>query len=180
MTFTRFTRPSQVLHRVPPIFVRVMLELSRICECFDINWSILMAWLHKFSNFQRRNIFICEFWLYNTMSDATDDRIRELDIMIRLIVIVGSPSSSGSTWSAGWSGRWAWMALLVLLLCMETFFFECSRSSSWGWQLSLYSSCWRWGVVRPYEAVWDRVYAYYTVSAMYDSYSNHIGRMAIV
>lgn len=30
------------------------------------------------------------------------------------------------------------------------------------------------------EAVWDRVYPYYTVSAMYDSYLNRIGLMAIV
>jgi hypothetical protein len=34
------------------------------------------------------------------MTDATDDRIRELEIMIRLIDIGGSPSSSAR--SAGW------------------------------------------------------------------------------
>lgn len=32
-----------------------MLELSHICVCFDINWLVLMAWLHKFSNFQQRS-----------------------------------------------------------------------------------------------------------------------------
>ena len=43
-----------------------------------------MAWLHKVSNFQRRNTYII---VIKTMADATDDRIRELEIMIRLIDI---------------------------------------------------------------------------------------------
>lgn len=53
-TFTRLTGHLQGLHTVPSTFVRVMLELSHICVCFDINWLVLMAWLHKFSNFQQR------------------------------------------------------------------------------------------------------------------------------
>jgi hypothetical protein len=53
-TFTRLTGHLQGLYTVPPTFVRVMLELSLILVCFDINWLVLMAWLHKFSNFQQR------------------------------------------------------------------------------------------------------------------------------
>ena len=52
MTFTRFTGHLQGLYTVPSTFVRVMLELSHIRVWFDINWLVLMAWLHKFSNFQ--------------------------------------------------------------------------------------------------------------------------------
>ena len=54
-TFTRLTGHLQGLHTVPPTFVRVMLELPHIRVCFDINWLVLMAWLHKFSNFQQRS-----------------------------------------------------------------------------------------------------------------------------
>ena len=36
-TFTRLTGHLQGLHTVPPTFVRVMLELSHIRVCFDIN-----------------------------------------------------------------------------------------------------------------------------------------------
>ena len=54
-TFTRLTGHLQGLHTVPSTFVRVMLELSHICVCFDINWLVLMAWLHKFSNFQQKS-----------------------------------------------------------------------------------------------------------------------------
>ena len=54
-TLTRLTGHLQGLHTVPPTFVRVMLELSHICVCFDINWLVLMAWLHKFSNFQQKS-----------------------------------------------------------------------------------------------------------------------------
>jgi hypothetical protein len=50
------------------------------------------------------------------MADATDDMIRELQIMKRLIDIGRSPSSSGSAGSESWSGRRAWMALLVFFL----------------------------------------------------------------
>jgi hypothetical protein len=57
--------------------------------------------------------------------DAKDDRIRELEIMIKLIDIGGSPCSSGWAGSEGWSGRRAWMALLAFLLCVGTFFFRC-------------------------------------------------------
>ena len=34
-TFTQLTGHLQGLHTVPPTFVRVMLELSHICVCFD-------------------------------------------------------------------------------------------------------------------------------------------------
>lgn len=36
-TLTRLAGHLQGLHTVPPTFVRVMLELSHICVCFDIN-----------------------------------------------------------------------------------------------------------------------------------------------
>jgi hypothetical protein len=51
-----------------------------------------MTWLHNFSKFQQRNTYICEYWLHKTMPDATDDRIRKLEIMIRQIDIDGSPA----------------------------------------------------------------------------------------
>ena len=35
--FTRLTGHLEGLHTVPPTFVRVMLELSYIRVCFDIN-----------------------------------------------------------------------------------------------------------------------------------------------
>ena len=54
-TFTRLTGHLQGLSTVPPTFVRVMLELSHIRVCFDINSLVLRAWLHKFSNFQQRS-----------------------------------------------------------------------------------------------------------------------------
>jgi hypothetical protein len=74
---------------------------------------------YKFS----KNTYICEYWLYKTMPDATDDRISELEIMISLTDIGGSPCSSGSAGAEGWSGRWAWMALLAFRLCVGIFFF---------------------------------------------------------
>jgi len=40
-----------------------------------------MAWLHNFSNFQRRNTY---FIVIKTMADATGDRIGEEEIMNRL------------------------------------------------------------------------------------------------
>jgi hypothetical protein len=51
-----------------------------------------------------------------------------------------------------------------------------------GWQqviVFLYRSCWRRGCVRQYESVCDRVYLYFTVSAMYVSYMNRFGFMVI-
>ena len=37
------------------------------------------------------------------------------------MVIVGWSSSLSE--SISWTGRWAWMAFLVFLLCVQTFFF---------------------------------------------------------
>jgi hypothetical protein len=53
-TFSRLTGHLQGLYTVPPTFVRVMLELSLILVCFDINCLVLMAWLNTFSNSQQR------------------------------------------------------------------------------------------------------------------------------
>jgi hypothetical protein len=73
------------------------------------------------------------------------------------------------------------MALLALLLCVRTFFFRCILVwCNCGWQQVVVFSVVQFMRVRPYEAVWDRVYPYFTVSAMYDSYLNRIGRMSIV
>jgi len=59
-TLTRFTRHLQGLHTVPPTCVRVMLDFTHSCM-FDINWLLLMAWLHNISNFQRRNSYIYNY-----------------------------------------------------------------------------------------------------------------------
>jgi hypothetical protein len=57
------------------------------------------------------------------MPDAKDYRIRELEIMIRLIDVSGFPCSSGSAGAECLSSRRAWVALLAFLLCDGTFFF---------------------------------------------------------
>jgi hypothetical protein len=55
--------------------------------------------------------------------DATDDRIRELEIMISLTDIGWYPCSLGSAVVESWSGRQAWVALFAILVCVGTFFF---------------------------------------------------------